>query len=304
MAPVPPAGLTSCRVPLDPSPARLGTLRRSDDALHDADVLRARVEEDGYLYIPGFFDRSEVLEARHSVLETLRNEGVLHPDRDWRDAVARPGLEMAFRPDLANGNPVVGQLLYSPRVMGLYDGLFGEASRHYDYTWLRAVAPGHYTEPHYDIVYMGRGTQRIMTAWVPMSDISYEMGGLIVLEGSHRLDELKGTYGTMDVDVVCSNQDDAMAMRHLGYHGYGALSGDPRSLAEAYGLRWLTSEFRMGDLLTFTMFTLHASTDNHGDRIRLSTDSRYQPAAEPADERWVGESPMGHGGKATRRMIC
>jgi hypothetical protein len=299
-----PADLSSCRRRLDSSPERLGLLRRSDDARGDAEQLRQRLEEDGYLYVPGFFAREEVVEARLSVLQSLRAEDALHPDRDWRDAMARPGLNMAFRPDLANGNPVVTSLLYSPRVMEFYGQLYGEPARHYDYTWLRAVAPGHYTEPHYDIVYMGRGSQRIMTAWVPMSDIKYEVGGLMVLEGSHKLEDLKATYGTMDVDAVCENKEDMMVMRHRGYHGYGALTDDPTALADQFGLRWLTSEFKMGDLLTFTMFTLHASTDNCSNQIRLSTDSRYQPAADPADERWVGENPIGHGGKATRKMIC
>jgi hypothetical protein len=56
---------------------------------------------------------------------------------------------------------------------------------------------------------------------------------------------------------------------------------------QQFGGRWLTTEFQAGDLLIFTMFTLHCSLDNTSPRIRLSTDSRYQPAADPVDERWV-----------------
>ena len=60
----------------------------------------------------------------------------------------------------------------------------------------------------------------------------------------------------------------------------------------------------MGDLLTFTLGTVHASLDNHSDRIRLSSDSRYQRASEPADERWIGPSPLGHSRAAKRGRVC
>jgi hypothetical protein len=38
------------------------------------------------------------------------------------------------------------------------------------------------------------------------------------------------------------------------------------------------------------------STTNRTDRVRLSSDTRHQRAAQRADERWVGEKPIGHYG--------
>lgn len=52
------------------------------------------------------------------------------------------------------------------------------------------------------------------------------------------------------------------------------------------------------------MFTLHANLDNRTNRVRLSTDSRYQLANEAVDERWVGENPIAHGPDAKIAMIC
>ena len=40
------------------------------------------------------------------------------------------------------------------------------------------------------------------------------------------------------------------------------------------------------------------------DRLRLSTDTRYQRATEPADERWIGEDPAAHGERGKRGLIC
>ena len=61
----------------------------------------------------------------------------------------------------------------------------------------------------------------------------------------------------------------------------------------------------MGDLLVFPMYTIHASLDNQTENLlRLSTDTRYQLASEPVDERWVGENPIAHGPESKRSIIC
>jgi hypothetical protein len=52
------------------------------------------------------------------------------------------------------------------------------------------------------------------------------------------------------------------------------------------------------------MYTVHASVDNQLGQFRLSTDSRYQPASKPADERWVGPNPVGHGLAGKRGRVC
>jgi ectoine hydroxylase-related dioxygenase (phytanoyl-CoA dioxygenase family) len=281
-----------------------GELRDSTTLLPRPEKLRKRFSEDGYLLIRGFFDRAQVEAARRSVAARLAEEGVFAEGTDPQDLIAKPGLELAFRPDLANDNPEVTELLYADKVMALYEGLFEEPAMHYDYTWLRAMAPGRHTLPHYDNIYMGRGTQRVMTAWAPLVPIDAEIGGLIILENSHRWREMIDTYGQVDVDAVCENKAGVAQWQDRGLAGFGGLPDDPNELAERLGSRWLTAEFQPGDLLTFGMFTLHGSSDNHSRKIRLSTDSRYQPANEPADERWVGEKPIGHGPNAQRNAIC
>ena len=294
--------LTACGAPLDVSPSAFGELRRVDPM--DGARLRARLEEDGYLYIPGFYDRDEVLAARQELTGFLAAEGALDPDHPALDAVAKAGLEMTFRADLGNSSRALSALIYSDRVLKLYEGLLGGEVRHYDYTWLRAVAPGFGTDPHLDIVFMGRGTPNVMTAWTPLGDIDLRVGGLLVLEGSHRATDLRRTYGSLDVDALCSNTEGQNLTGARGFMRSGAITRDAAGLREELGGRWLTSEFAMGDLLTFGMFTVHASLDNRSRQIRLSSDSRYQLASEPVDERWIGEHPIAHGPQAKRRTIC
>ena len=57
--------------PLDQSPERFGSLRCSDDALGDFVELRERLREDGYLYLPGFHPREDVMNARFRILQQL-----------------------------------------------------------------------------------------------------------------------------------------------------------------------------------------------------------------------------------------
>lgn len=260
--------------------------------------------EDGYLYLPGFLDRAEVAAVRRTICQTLFDEGALMEGSDIELALAAPGLQMAFRADLANRSAALKSLLYGPQMMGFYDELLGGPATHYDYTWMRVVAPGKGSLPHCDIVYMGRGTPNVFTAWVPLGDISLAAGGLIILEGSHRDPELRQGYCTMDVDTACDNHAGARQVNAAGYPGFGALSLDAPALRETMGGRWLTEEFKMGDLLTFPMFTVHGSLDNTSTEIRMSSDSRYQLASEPIDERWIGENPPAHGGAMVRNLIC
>lgn len=300
----PPAHLTSGGVALDTAPEAMGPLRASIDVVDDAVALRERMAEDGYLYLPGFFDRDRVLETRRATLEKLAAAGHLAPDTDPMLGIARPGTTVKFAPELAHDNAPLTDLLYTGRLMDLYRRFFGEDVLHYTFTWVRAVSPGKGTAPHGDSVFMNRGTSRVLTAWVPLGDVSWDLGGLIVLERSHRLDEMIRTYHRQDVDRYCENEADAALYASGEKWWNGSITDDPEALRRQFGLRWLTGEFRAGDLLTFGLYTIHGSLDNRSDRIRLSSDSRYQPASEPADERWTGEQPIGHGVAAKRGQIC
>lgn len=304
MVPPLPDALTSGGYPLDTSPSAFGWLRDSTDAIEDAAELQARMEQDGYLFLPGYLDREEVRGIRREICEILSQEGLLDPAAPIEDALSREGIEMYFRPDLANGSDRLKRLLYGEAMKQLYQRLLGGEVGHFDYTWFRAIAKGKGTYPHCDVVYMGRGTHQMYTAWVPFGDVPLEIGGLVVLEGSHRNEELN-EYRSLDVDTACQNVPGQSSLNAHGYEGFGVLDPDMPKLQRKFGQRLLTSpHYRMGDLLTFSIYTVHGSLDNTTRYIRMSSDSRYQLASAPFDERWVGENPPGHGGQMVREMIC
>ena len=303
----PPRTLRSRGQVLEADATAFGELRRSDDSAGDVTTLRQRLVEDGYLYLPGYLDRPTVAAGRQEILSRLRAEGALDPSTPWREGIANPEYRAAFKPEVARNNPPVERVLYAGKLMEFYEALLGGPIRHFDFTWLRAVAPGFGITPHCDIVYMGRGTHRLLTAWIPFGDIPLEVGGLMLLEDSHRQQDRLKRYLTRDVDEYCANQPRGaeVAAGQRQWEFDGALSKNPVSLRQKLGGRWLTApEFHMGDVLTFGMTTVHASLDNQSDRIRLSTDSRYQLAAEPANERWIGPNPVGHGLAGKRGRAC
>ena len=293
--------LTSGGHALDLSPGAFGPLRASSDIAHDVDALHVRMAEDGYLYLPGLLNRDEVRDARREICARVEAAGMLAPGTPAQDAIAYPDRDGAFQPDLAKRNGPLDTVLRAGPMLEFYARFLGGDVRPLDFTWLRTVAPGPGTNPHCDIVFMGRGTTNLYTAWTPLGDLDYAQGGLMMLEGSHKNERLRAGYGSKDVDAVCVNLG---GRPEMGSHSFGHLSDNAPRLRTGLGGRWLTAEFRMGDMLTFSMFTVHASLDNQSEWVRLSSDTRYQLASEPADERWVGENPRGHGEHARRGVIC
>ncbi len=295
--------LRSCGFELPTDAARLGELRRSSELLGQPVALRARMAEDGYLFLPGYLHRDEVLDARLAILVRLAEEDRLDGFSPLMDAIPGKAGHVGLRPDLAKCEELQ-RLLYAGPMLDLYQQFLGGPVLHFDFTWLRVVGPGRATQPHCDIVFMGRGTRRLYTSWTPLGDISTQMGGLMVLEGSHRLDRIHETYGQKDVDRYCSNRADADAWVSGEKRWGGWLAQNPVKLRDRLGGRWLTGDFRAGDVLIFGMDTIHASLDNQTDALRLSCDSRYQLASEPADPRWVGENPVGHTSAGKQGRIC
>jgi hypothetical protein len=259
----------------------LSTLRASNDALDDPAVLRARMQEDGYLLLRGLQNPDRVRGARRVILENLQANGQLDPNASLDEGIAAPGARGRFLGGTKQltHTPEFLSVVESPEIMGFFERFLDGPVLTFDYKWLRAVGPGDFSGAHYDVVYMGRGTKNLYTVWTPLGDVPFDMGPLVVLVGSHRFEKIKTTYGEMDVD-----RD----------HVTGHFSKDPVDMVDRYGGQWQTAEFSMGDVVIFGMYTMHGSLSNVSNRFRISTDTRYQLATEPVDERWIGENPIAH----------
>jgi len=272
-----------------PVPDRLIGPLNANAADGDAATLRRRLAEDGYLFLPGALDPEAVLAARREVFDRLAEVGeIRHPAEagiasgiSWRAELA--GDFGCFLKEICEG-PALRRVSHGPALHRIAADLIGEPARAFDFLWLRPTPVGRASPLHFDHVYMNRGSERVVTAWIPLGPVPVADGPLVIVEGSHRFDHLIDAYRGLDVD---RDRDRP-----------GSFDDDPVTVVERHGTRLLTSDFAPGDMVLFGPFTLHGSCDNTSTegRVRLSCDVRYQPAADPADDRWVGAEPPGHGG--------
>ena len=255
-------------------------------------VLRERMRMDGYLWLRELLPRETVLSARRVILEHMAARKLLTPGTPVTEGVMPPdgrGLHMPGIGGLAH-HPATLAVFEHPDLFRFFETWFGEPALSFHYKWLRAVGNERYTGAHMDYVYMGRGSRRLHTVWIPLGDIPVEQGTLAVCAGSQRLDSyarIRATYGRMDVD-------------RDGVEGW--FSKDPLELSARHGGRWRSTDFRAGDAVIFGMHLMHASTTNLTRRFRLSCDVRFQPVSDPVDQRWVRDG-HGHSNSPPRKTM-
>lgn len=272
------------------APDAVAPMTDSSDLLADDAALRARFAEDGYLFLRGVLVRADVLAARREVLLRMAEVGEIAapaeaalPTGSSRREELHPDLG-AFWRSVSEG-PAVRRAVHSVEARAVAAKLLDSLVRPFDFVWLRAMLAGRASPLHFDHVYMNRGTDRLVTIWIPLGDVAVADGPLAVVENSHRFDDLTATYRGHDVDR------DPSRPGHVAESAFAFLT-ERRA-------RLLTADFRAGDLCVFGMFMLHGSIDNASPsgRVRLSVDTRWQVADQPMDERWSGPDPKGHGGK-------
>lgn len=270
-----------------PAPPAIGELADSTRWRGQRGALAARLGRDGYVLLRGAFDPQAVRRARGEVMARLAAVGeVAEPSIDGvpTGTSRRDALEPdrgAFWRSICEG-PALRALTHQGVLGAIAAEILGEAAIPFDFLWLRAMIGGRATPLHFDHSYMNRGSARVLTAWVPLGDVPVAAGPIAIVEGSHRFDDLIARHRGRDVD------------RDPGYSG--SFPGDAFSFAAERGARLLSADFRAGDVLIFGMFTLHGSLPNTQECVRLSCDVRWQPAADPRDDRWFGSPPSGHGG--------
>ena len=277
--------LYSSGTAIDMSDSAFGVLTESTSLLDDADALRARLDDDGYLFFRGFLDQALIAAAREEILLKYAIIGEIDPTRPLDDAIyaernALGNINLrAFAQSVRDGIAYKNVVL-NERIFELQEMLLGGPVRAFDFRWPRFARPGEGCGVHCDGPYLTRRTDRINSTWIPLGHVHMIEGALMILERVPGYEKRLERYLSMDAD-----RD---GLEWLG---------DPLRIQQRFGARWLSTDFEAGDLLCFGMGTVHAALDNHSPvgRCRLSSDSRYQLASEPLDERWNGPDPEAHG---------
>ena len=278
--------LTSNGQLLDTGPAALGELEPATDLINDSDALQSQLDKLGYLFLPGLIDPECVRDARREILLKYAIVGEIDGTKPLDDAVycknnASNVVNLRAFSESVREGLAYQAVVEHPALLEIHSKLLGGPAAAYDFRWPRFVRPGEACGIHCDGPYMSRGARTVYSSWIPLGDIAKYEGALMILERSEKHELLLADYLASDAD---RDQLEWLSIR-------------PREWREQFGTRWLTADFQIGDVLCFRMDTVHGALDNNSPtgKCRLSSDTRYQLASEPFDQRWNGENPIAHG---------
>lgn len=277
--PRPPA-LSSNGVAIPFDDGHFTPMRDSSELRADPAALRERLAEDGYVLLRGVLDREAVLDLRADYFGRF-DPAFLAPGTTARDGVFS-GTVPADLPAYGTAGHPAYDLVRSaqfdaftstPLLREVAEALLdGEAEllprrilRHFH----RGACVA--SRAHVDFDYMDRGSDRVVTAWIPIGDCPIETGGLVYLEGSHRVERSA-------LDALRSHSDRPQDRRPV--------SNDLALTARELGGRWLWTDYRAGDVVLHSPHIVHASLDDVSDLMRLSVDVRFRRRDAAPDERW------------------
>jgi hypothetical protein len=235
----------------------------ANDDLDNLDRLNQILAEDGYLFFRGVLDPDEVGRVREDFIRVLQAQGFVAPGEASPTWTGR-----AF--DLLDDDPLYAltsydELANSPRTISVLERIFGEPVFVNRNATLRYAFPedaAHVTPAHQDHFFI-RETDRFRTLWVPVMDIDQAVGGLAVAPGSQN-------RGLQPHEV------------NESVYSYVLKGRKQRGIPlERVAPPWLTADYHPEDLLVFHSHTIHWALPNRSNVIRLSFDTRCQPASIP-----------------------
>ena len=243
--------------------------RVSNDASDDAEELRRRIAEDGYLFFRKLQDPDQLHELRLEMLAVIRDGGWLQAGTDLADGIADLSKRCA-EGDIAYAD--VYHEVYKlesfhraghwPEVLKKMEQITGGPVLPHPQKIARLWFPQyteHTTPAHQDFVHF-QGSYDTYTCWTPVGDCPIELGGLAVVPGSHK--------------------QNAVLEHHFSL-GAGSLAVDTEQQAGP----WATTNYEIGDSLIFHSLLLpQALPTATADRLRVSPDNRYQARGLPVAE--------------------
>jgi hypothetical protein len=248
----------------------------STDVADNGPELRKRMERDGYLFIRGLMPADKLESLRLQLLEIARRAGWVKKDAPLDQAIADLN-GFCIEPE-AKYSEVYLQMYklqefqaiyHHPELIALFERLLGDTVLLHPSVIGRTIFPQRdaFTTPaHQDFIPI-QGSPDTYTAWIPLSDVPEELGGLQIATGSHR----QGVY------------------EHRPSLGAGGME-----VIDPLEGTWVGNPFKQSDLLIFHSLAVHKGLPNRSNQLRLSLDGRYQKVSEPISEKTL----VPHGGIA------
>lgn len=246
----------------------LEPFRISNDLLDNPSGLRRRMSDEGYLFFRGVGPVDRIAAARRDVKSILAEAGWIEPSAPdaarWSGAGPFTEGEVPYM-------DVYRRIIHLPSFIAIPEApIFLQIVGHLveGQAMCHRLRIGRITFPsntaqttaaHQDWHYI-RGTPQTYTVWQPLVDCPIDLGPLAVLPGSHK------------AGFIEHREDKSKKYASMG------LADD--QLPDTGG-NWVTGDFAVGDFVMFHSHTIHKALPNlTKDRLRLSTDNRYQKIGE------------------------
>jgi ectoine hydroxylase-related dioxygenase (phytanoyl-CoA dioxygenase family) len=292
------------------------------------EALRTRLNDEGYLLLRNVLPREAVRQARLAMIGQLQIRGAIKDGVSPEAAIATSNKQMrrGCTIDVASGNLIDGckqlkddagwskvgrceaikDLYAGSELIQLYQQLFSTSPAASNFplqassssgpslpdssafeilpgcTWLRAKGPQQHTTEHVDYLFFDKHpdmiedfgmdtTDTYWTTWIPLDDIdTWEQSRLMLVPGSHT--SVGGYDEPLDGGELLP----------------GGFKGQVRSQAQ-----WVTpTTMRMGDIILFSMRTVHAAFTHEANTYRLSLDTRIVAHGRPIAMRQCVETML------------
>lgn len=261
----------------------------STGLLTDADALKRRRAEDGYLFVRDIVPaelRDPVFEAAAAVL--VRWGVAVREGSELRWS----GVELpAYDPLDLYGLPEMEELSRSDALAWLCERLYGApvwVGKNLLFFFALPDDPAYATPPHRDAfgrAWFGEGDY--CTLWLPLAPIAFADGGLSLQPGSH-LDEIP-EYGDTRNDELPEFKGRKQTGRLPRSQRRAKLgAGQGPKINAGHGLRmtirdgeWLAGAFEPGDALFFSADMIHCGLPFTSETVRLSLVARVYPGSGP-----------------------
>lgn len=235
----------------------------SSDLVADGAALKARMDRDGYLFLPGLLPRNDIAGLQRQIGEIAREAGWLRRDCPVADAIADPAgfcvdPDPTYLMTLRRINRLESYhaLKHHPLLLDLLERMLGGPILPHPRVLMRNIFPAreeYTTKAHQDFPNV-QGTTEVYTAWMPLIDCPMQVGPLQIARGSH-------TAGVFDFGIA---------------GGAGGIE-----ITDPLEGTWVSDDFAPGDVLLFHSMTVHKGLPNRSDKLRMSMDVRYQLVSEP-----------------------
>jgi hypothetical protein len=242
----------------------------------DKEQLRDWLRNDGYLLLRGLLEPTMVLNAFAEVQQFMINHG-------QTDATLGTNPGLLSQQQWIKSSSSLMELLEHPKLFELFKFLFeSDNIVTIPFKWLRAVGTGLNTGVHNDNNYVGNISQQMLTAWIPFSRVSTDMGSMVIAPKSHTSSRWR---------KIQSAYNDGSGRLGNGTSS-GWLTNDPNTLlpdilgrktrnsSKSLDDLWVSGDFEPGDVVILHLHTIHMTATNVTDRWRISCDTRWLPVPD------------------------